>query len=65
VIQYDMGWRDNDGFHKIGALSKPPTELLSAVGILKSRAGGGRDISKMLEGIGGLEDSRGDTHQPI
>ncbi|RBR20099.1 uncharacterized protein FIESC28_05378 [Fusarium coffeatum] len=48
VIQYDMGRRKVDGFHRLGTLNKPPGLLLSAMNTLHTTKNLSRAISDLV-----------------
>ncbi|KAK6611210.1 ankyrin repeat-containing protein [Botrytis cinerea] len=48
VVQYDMGRREKDGFHRKGALNKPPKLLRSAVIEMTSSFGLSKDIANLI-----------------
>jgi len=49
VIQYDMGRSEKDGWVRIGALSKPPTLLLTAMNTLTAAYGLEKRISESIQ----------------
>lgn len=57
VIQYDLGRREVDGFHRRGALNKPPVLLRTAISNLRAMRKLPQEISSLVNEIfGGDED---------
>jgi nucleoside phosphorylase len=58
VIQYDLSRREVDGFHRRGALNKPPVLLRTAISNLRAMRKLSQEISSLVnEAFGGDEDS--------
>lgn len=57
VIQYDLGRREVDGFHRRGALNKPPVLLRTAISNLRAMRKLPQEITSLVnETFGGDED---------
>jgi nucleoside phosphorylase len=61
VIQYDLGKREVDGFHRLGTLNKPPTLLRTAVANLRSERGVGKKITGLVNEA--FEDDEDDDEE--
>ncbi|KAF2192451.1 purine and uridine phosphorylase, partial [Zopfia rhizophila CBS 207.26] len=58
VIQYDLGKKEVDGFHRLGALNKPPVLLRTAISELRSTRKLPKEITNMVnEAFGWSDDS--------
>uniref|UniRef100_A0A093V1U7 5'-methylthioadenosine/S-adenosylhomocysteine nucleosidase n=1 Tax=Talaromyces marneffei PM1 TaxID=1077442 RepID=A0A093V1U7_TALMA len=65
VIQYDLGRREVDGFHRRGTLNKPPTLLRTAITNLRAIRKLPQEISNLVnEVFGGDEDSEEEWTYP-
>ncbi|KAH6867775.1 hypothetical protein B0T10DRAFT_596896 [Thelonectria olida] len=49
VVQYDLGWQEEDGFCRLGSMNMPPQLLLSTVNTLQSDSNPGRSLSKRIK----------------
>lgn len=57
VIQYDLGRREINKFHRVGSLNKPPTLLRTAIAALRARVNVGQEISdRVNEAFQGKEE---------
>ncbi|TEY24923.1 hypothetical protein BOTCAL_1346g00030 [Botryotinia calthae] len=48
VVQYDIGRKEKDGFHRKGALNKPPKLLRSAIIEMTSSFGLSKEIANLI-----------------
>jgi nucleoside phosphorylase len=51
VIQYDLGRMENDHFHRVGSLNKPPTILTTAISTLRSIETLPEEITTLVERV--------------
>ncbi|KAJ6779527.1 hypothetical protein PWT90_07848 [Aphanocladium album] len=63
IIQYDIGRKEQDGFHRIGSMNKPPTLLRNTVVNLESKRGLGKQISERVNDVFGSEIYRDDAEE--